>query len=344
MAVNIKNKDGMALLITLLMVMVLSTVGMTSLLVSATDSNIAANYKKQAQAFNIAEAGIQKAVATIKNDVLWRGDEVSNPQTSTSTLSVGGTTGTFTVTISDSTDDSNGAYDSLIPAGYVKLVSDASLGNSSQSIEVLARLTPDDSSTANSPTAAVLTTGPNTGSGGHVVNGYDNDGIFNSSFILDNQPSLPTINQDALRAFADYSFSSLGNSEVDTNLTAQTNFFKDAPLDTRPWIIHVTGNMSISGNRTVYGIIFIEGTTVTLSGSVRVEGIIYAPNATVSTTINGGGSPGDQPIMGQVISGSGGVQASGNHADVQYVKDYVDAFNNLGGDNVDVDIVSWRQS
>ena len=338
-----KNNDGMALLITLLIVMVLSTVGMSSMLVSATDSKIAANYKKQAQAFNLAEAGIQRAVATLRDDVLWRGDETTNPQTSTVTPSVGGTPGTVTVTLTDSTNDGNGIYDGLLPAGYVKLVSEAGFADSFQRIEALVRLTPDGSTTANSPAAAVITTGPNTGSGIHVVNGFDNDGIFNPSFILDNQPSLPTVNQDALRAFADFSFGSVGNTELDTTLAVQTDFFKDAPLDTRPWVIHATGNLYISGNRTLYGIIFVEGTTVTLSGAVRVKGVIYAPNATVSTTINGGGSPGDQPVMGQVICGTGGVHASGNHADVQYVKDYVDAFNNLAGDKVIVDIVSWRQ-
>jgi hypothetical protein len=324
--------------------MILTSVGMTSLFVSAMDQKMTGNYRKQTQAFNIAEAGIQKTIATIRNDLIWRGEETTNPQTCSGSLSIGGTAGTYSVTISDATDDSNGLYNSLIPAGYVNLESSGQFIDSSHTVTVLLHLTPDGSSTANSPAAAVITTGPNTGSGGHVVNGFDNSGIFNASYILQNQPALPAVNQKALRAYADFSFSSLTNSEVDNELSVQSHFFKNHPLDTDPWIVHVSGNLDINGSRTLYGIIFVEGTTVTLGGQVRVKGVIYAPNATVSTTINGGGTPGDQPVMGQVICGTGGVHAAGNHADVQYVKDYVDAFNNFGGNIVDVTVVSWRHS
>jgi len=334
------NKDGMALVLCLLVISVLSLLGGSALLVSSTNQKISANYSKQAQAFNVAEAGVEKAIATIKNSVLWRGDD-SPPQTFTGSLG----SGSYTVTISDSTDDNNGVYNGLIPAGYVKFESAATYSDSAQTVECFVSLAPDDASTANSPDAAAITTGPNTGSGPHVVNGYDNDGVLNAGFILSNQPALPDVNEDALKAFADYSFSSLGNGETD-GLTADgvTDFFKDSPTDTQPHIIHVTGNMDISGDRNLYGIIFVEGDTVTLSGAVRVHGIIYAPYATIRTTINGGGDPGDQPVMGQVICGSGGIYARGNHADVQHVRDYVDAFNNWGGDTVNVTVESWKQS
>jgi len=159
--------------------------------------------------------------------------------------------------------------------------------------------------------------------------------------VLINQPSLPTVNQDALRAFADFVFP--GN--LTDEIAGVSNFWKDHPADTEPYITNVKGNLSIAGNKDLYGIIFVEGNSVTLSGSVRIHGVIYAPNATLQTVINGGGSPGDQPVMGQVICGTGGVHASGNHADVQLVKEYVDAFNNYGGAIVNVAPApgSWRQ-
>jgi hypothetical protein len=49
--------------------------------------------------------------------------------------------------------------------------------------------------------------------------------------------------------------------------------------------------------------------------------------------------------VGQLLCGPGGIQPAGNHGDVQLVDDYVEAFNNFGGDVVDVNPApgSWRQ-
>jgi len=212
-------------------------------------------------------------------------------------------------------------------------------------VECFVELTPDDTSTANAPKKAVITSGANSGSGSHIVNGYDDLGNPDPTMI-ETFTTLPSVNQDALRAFADYSFDELGNNEVDNYLSGKTSFWKDPPANTQPWIIHVAGDLKVSGNRYVFGIIFVEGDEVDIAGSARIHGVIYAPNATISTEIHGGGNPGDQPVMGQIIAGTGGVYARGNHADVQLVEEYVDAFNNFGGDIVDVEVVSgsWKQS
>jgi Tfp pilus assembly protein PilX len=338
----LKNQNGSALIICLLSLAVLSALGTAALMVSTTNQNIAGNYRKQSQAFYVAEAGLQYALASIKDDMTWRGDTTYS--TTRDDIIIGNITANYTATTYDSSIGPYGEYDPLIPGGYVKIVSEGVFQDSTQTVETLVSISPDDSSViADSKDKAVITSGGNTGSGIHVVNGYDDDGNL-ASDMVETYATLPTVNQDALRTFADYSFSSLTNTEVGT-LSGQTDFFKDAPQNDQPYIIHVSGDVTIGGSSDVYGIIFVEGTSVVLSGSVRIHGVIYAPNASITTTINGGGSPGDQPVMGQVISGTGGVHASGNHADVQFVKDYVDAFNNFGGADVNVDPVpgSWRQ-
>jgi Tfp pilus assembly protein PilX len=341
-AMMLKNQNGSALIICLLSLAVLSALGTAALMVSTTNQTIAGNYRKQSQAFYVAEAGLQYALASIKDDMTWRGDTTYS--TTREDMMIGNITATYTVTTYDSSIGPYGEYDPLIPGGYIKIVSEGVFQDSTQTVETMVSIIPiDNENNADSPEKAVITSGGNTGSGIHVVNGYDDDGNLDSDMVETNA-DLPTVNQDALRTFADYSFSSLTNTEVGT-LSGQTDFFKDAPQNDQPYIIHVSGDVSISGNSDVYGIIFVEGDEVVLSGSVRIHGVIYAPNASVRTVINGGGSPGDQPVMGQVISGSGGVHASGNHADVQLVQAYVDAFNNFGGADVNVDPApgSWRQ-
>jgi Tfp pilus assembly protein PilX len=338
-----KNQNGSALIICLLSLAVLSALGTAALMVSTTNQTIAGNYRKQSQAFFMAEAGLQYALASIKDDMTWRGD--TSYSTTREDMMIGNITASYEVTTYDASNDSFGVYDPVIPNSYVKVVSVGVFQDSTQTVETMVSISPDDTSViADSKDKAVITSGGNTGSGIHVVNGYDDDGNL-ASDMVETYATLPTVNQDALRTFADYSFSSLTNTEVSNSLSGQTDFFKDAPQNDQPYIIHVSGDMTIGGSSDVYGIIFVEGTSVVLSGSVRIHGVIYAPNASITTTINGGGSPGDQPVMGQVISGSGGVHASGNHADVQLVQDYVDAFNNFGGAVVNVDPApgSWRQ-
>lgn len=339
-----QNQNGSALIVCLLSLAVLSAMGAAALMVSTTNQTIAGNYRKQSQAFYVAEAGLQFALAALKEDITWRGNTTSS--TTIGDMVIRSIIATYTVTTHDASDDGYGIYDPLIPGSHIKLVSVGVFQDSSQRVEVLARLSPDDASViADSRDKAVITSGGNTGSGIHVVNGYDDDGNMDTTNMIETYATLPTVNQDALIAFADFSFSYLDNTEVDVSLSGQTDFWKDPPQNTQPNIIHVSGNVNIGGTRDVYGIIFVEGSSVVLSGSVRIHGVIYAPNATVTTTINGGGSPGDQPVMGQVISGIGGIHASGNHANVQLVQDFVDAFNNFGGAVVNVDTTpgSWRQ-
>jgi len=332
---TLSQQHGMALVLCLLIMTVLSAVGTSALMVASTNQKIASNYKMQTQAFNVSEAGTQFGLAQIKNSVIWRG---SDPATGTASGSLG--TGSYALTVYDSTNDANGLYDSTLPSGFVRLVSAGTFSGSTQRVETILELSPNEATAANIQEAAVITTGPNTGSGPMVVNGYDNDGNLNPSYVLANQPSLPAINGPAIEAMADFYYGGNLTTELPADVT---NFFKDHPADTKPWITVVEGNLDVQGDEILYGIIYVKGQDVTLRGTVRVHGVIYAPNAVYTTDIRGGGSPGDQPVMGQVICGIGGVEARGNHADVQYVKDYADALRNLGGDITDVTVVSWKQ-
>lgn len=352
---TLKDQRGFALVLCLIVIAVLSLVGGSALMLSSTNQHIVTNYRKQVMAFNVAEAGLQFGLARIRDNILWRGDENTNPQTRVEYMYTGSTLGWYVLHTYDGTDDNNGTYDPLIPAGFVRLVSEGRIPDAYQRIQVFVELIPDPTVKIDVDDKAIITTGPNLGSGTHVVNGYDSFGNLDTDNMVAPFTDLPTVNQDALIGLADFSFDQLTDTEVSNVLqadpsttdapTPQTDFWKDPPKDTKPWIIHVEGNMDLHGNFTVFGIIFVEGSTVEIRGNARVHGIIYAPNATVRTSIRGGGTPWDQPVMGQVLCGSGGVWAAGNHADVQLVPEYVEALRNLGGDVVDAEIAtgSWKQ-
>lgn len=327
----LSSRNGSALILCLLSLAVLSALGTAALLVSVTNQTIAGNYRRQSQAFFVAEAGVQRALAEIRNDITWRGDASS--ATCEGTMVIENISSGYTVTTVDA---------DLIPRGYLKLISEGVFLDTFQTVEMLVRFSPVDGSRANSPEKAVVTPGGNTGTGGLVVNGYDGDGNQDTEHMVQTGTALPWVNQDALKIFADVSLPTLGNDQVDADLAGQKSFWRNPPQNTRPYIIHVSGDMHISGSRQVYGIIFVEG-NVTLGDSVRIQGVIYAPNALSSMSINS--VTGYRTVMGQVLAGPGGVHASGDHADVQYVKEYVASFNNFGGAMVNVVQVpgSWRQ-
>ncbi len=336
----LSSQKGSALIICLLSLSVLSVLGTAALLVSVTNQTIAGNYQRQTQAFFVAEAGLHRAIAEIRNDITWRGDTTGS--TSEGFMEIGDVSAGYTVTTHDAKDDGNGRYDPLIPGGCVKLTSEGVFLDAVQTVETLVRFSPVDGSRADSPQKAVVTSGDNAGSDGHGVYGYDQHGSEDTPNMVDTGAALPAVNQKALKTFADISFTTLENDRVDADLSGRTGFWRNPPQNTRPYIIHVSGDMNISGNRHVHGIVFVEG-EVTLGDSVRIHGVIYAPNALSATVING--ITGYRSVMGQVLAGPGGIHAANDHADVQYVKAYVDAFNHFGGDMVNVNPVpgTWRQ-
>jgi hypothetical protein len=338
------NQNGSALIICLLSLAVLSALGTAALMVSSTNQTIAGNYRKQSQAFFVAEAGLQKALAELKQDASWRGDS----NVSEGSMDIGNTSVQYTVQITDSNQDNT------LPDGYVRLVSEV-VWDSQQTVEMMVHIIRifDDAFKAKSPSNAVVTEGENHATGNHVINGYDNDGNENTEEMILTEHDLSTleINQESLKAYADFTFESdLTSGLVDS--LALNSFWKVPPdpenpdLTPIPNIIHVKGDLDLSGNVHLYGIVFVEGEVV-LKGTARVHGVIYAPNTINETEIKGGGNPNDQPIMGQLICGPGGIKPAGNHGDVQLVQDYVDAFNNFAGEVVlEVDspvLGSWRQ-
>jgi hypothetical protein len=248
---------------------------------------------------------------------------------------IGNITAGYTVKIFDT------GKDATLPGGHIRLISEGAFQDSRQTVESIVRFSPDPNFKANSPPSAVVTSGKNHAKGTHVINGYNNDGVIDSDDMVLTEQFLPDVNQNALKAFADIT--------IEGDLTGNpgpTHFWKDPFNDPpeRPYIIHVTGDLDLSGNVQVYGVIFVER-EVNITGSARVIGVVYAPNATEITEIKGAGSQEDQPVMGQLICGPRGVQPAGNHGDVQYVKPYVDAFNKFGGEKLNVDPIpgSWRQ-
>lgn len=68
------SEQGMVMLIVVMVMMAVSVLGLASLLVVGTDIRISGNYKQSTQAFWAAEAGVQRALAELRDDREYSGD------------------------------------------------------------------------------------------------------------------------------------------------------------------------------------------------------------------------------------------------------------------------------
>jgi len=334
----ILNSRGMALVLCLMMMTILSLVGGAALGISELNHQIVHNGTKQAQAFYVAEAGRELALAYLHGSPIWRGGEVPASGEFEGGLSMGGVQGVFKVSLSDCTADENGIYNELLPAGQVELKSTGTWMDALQTVTCIVRITPKEGTEAAFPQAAVVSSGSISG----PLTALDDLGDENS-LLLKTPAVLPEANEEGLKAMADAAFFSLDNDAWDSALGDIESFWRDAPANTAPRIIFIQGDLEISGDRQLYGIVFVEGRHIALDGESGVRGVLYAPNAT-DVSVNNTGDPGRIAVSGQFITGSGGVAISGNRTSFQHVPDFVDAFNLAAGSKQDIEVLpgSWK--
>ncbi|MFH0731198.1 MAG: hypothetical protein V2B19_33245 [Pseudomonadota bacterium] len=338
------GKTGSVLVICLMVLAILGVLSLWAGKVASLNRKTAINHVRQLQSLYLAEAGIDLSLAAIRENPLWRGNDSSMAPSGKGTLDLKGATGFYAITIYDATDDGNGKWDSQLPGGILTLFSEGTFAEAYQSLSCRIKLFPSAEKTGSSPKIALISAGDITVAGGAPAPaGLDELGREDISMIRGNT-DLPKIHQETLKAMADEAFSTLDDEAFDIRLSAHNAFWRDSPADTCPHITRVVGDMILSGNKTLYGIFFVEGDRVSLSGEVRLHGVLFAPNAH-SVTIPGEDDTGSPSIMGQVIVGAGGVESAGGQMGVRLVGEYVDAFSDVAGASVEVSLIpgSWHR-
>lgn len=344
MAAFMTRRNGSVLVLCLMVLAVLSVLCLWAGKVASLNRMTAFNHVRQLQSLYLAEAGIDSALAAIRENPLWRGEFPGMAPGGRGMLDLNGLKGSYAITVYDATDDGSGKWDSRLPGGMLILYSEGACAEAYQSLSCRIKLSPCGAKTVISPRIAVISAGDITVSGGTpALAGLDELGREDISMIRGNA-DLPVMNQAALKALADEVFGRLDDATFTKPLSARNAFWRDSPADSKPYITCVTGDMILSGDKVLYGIFFIEGDRVRLSGNVRLNGILFAPNAR-EVVVPGEVGPGFPSIRGQVIAGSGGVKSAGGQMGVQLVGEYVDGFSDVGGACVEAAIVpgSWHR-
>jgi hypothetical protein len=344
MTASITGKNGSVLVICLMVLSILGVLSLWAGKVASLNRMTAFNHVRQLQSHYLAEAGIDLSLAAIRENPLWRGDTPGITPTGKGAFDLKGVTGSYEITVYDATDDGNGEWDSRLPGGILTLFSEGSCFEAYQSISCKIKLSPSTEKSVVSPRIAVLSAGDITVAGGTpALVGLDELGREDISMIRQNTV-LPEMNQTALKAMADGVYRVLDDEAFDESLSKRITFWRDSPADTQPYITWVTGDMILTGEKTLYGIFLVEGDRVSFSGEIRLHGVLFAPNA-LEVKIPGEGSFGSPSIRGQVVTGAGGVKSTGSEIGVQLVGEYVEAFSDVGGAPVEVSLIpgSWHR-
>lgn len=338
------GNNGSVLVLCLMVLVVLSVFCLWAEKVASLNRMTAFNHVRQLQSLYLAEAGIDSALAAIRENLLWRGTTPGEAPATKGMLDLRGVTGSYTITLFDATDDGNGIWDPRLPGGMITVLAEGRCREAYQSLSCRIKLSPSLQKIGTSPGIAIIAAGDITVSGGSPgLTGRDELGREDAAMIR-KHAQLPKMNPVVLKAMADAMFDLLDDRTFDERCPAQKEFWRDSPADTAPYITCISGDMILTGPKALYGIYFVEGDRVSLSGEVRFCGVLYAPNAR-EVRIPGQDDSGFPSIRGQVFT-AGDVKSAGGEMGVQLVGEYVEAFSEAAGSSsVAVSILpgSWHR-
>ncbi len=244
------------------MIAAFAILGVVSLSLMGTDSQMSVNFVQRLQAQYLAEAGIEYGI-----DLVFQGQ--GGPYTET--VSAGG--GYFSLSIEQ---------DSVLT-----LTSTGDMDRAEKGVEVKMNYRPPIGD------FAVFSTDDITN-----VTTLDEAGDPDPSLAVANAPFLPDMDDSTLIAMA----TAQGHVETGPTFTPSHGYpnFNYYFSGTTPNVTWVQNDLRVLGGRTVYGIFVVDG-KITLNGSARVEGVLYMRND-FDVVGTGGGPPPGSIVTGGVVA------------------------------------------
>lgn len=345
------NKKGMVLILSFIVIVVLSVLGSAIVSRSIHEANIARRYSETAQAFWIADAGVNRALKEIKNNYAITGNSLWG-------TSLGD--GTYSIDVSNVTINGESCKQ-VTACGYIPNSANPRAERCLQTI--MEKHIP-----ANFYDNAIYSAGDIdlNGCSFIVANNEpapDNKAIlYAEDFDVQHPENITgtTTKDTSISPLAMLDFQQLltlsqaqnnvyayvGSKLKNTTTGSQSfpaGFWYDA-AQTIPNVVYIKGDLTLNGNiDTIGGFLVVAGDVLTnpdgeydatINGNGQVQGVIYTRG---EFSINGGG--GGLNVNGGVWTGHE-AELNGN-ANVTYNKTYMDAVSSLNI-NASVQIRSWK--
>jgi len=347
------NKKGMVLILSFIVIVVLSVLGSAIVSRSIHEANIARRYAETAQAFWIADAGVNRALKEIKNNFAVTGSplwattlgngtysvDVENKTingVSCKKVTVHGCIPNCTVPNPRAKRSLQTIMEKYIPANFYDNAIYSAGGvdlNGNAFIVANNEAAPDNK-------AIVYAGDLDVQKPGNITGTTTQDSTISPLAMLDFQWLLnKSTEQHNVYAY-------VGNKLKNTTTGSQilpTSFWYDE-ANKIPNVVYIEGNLTLNGNiGTIGGFLVVAGDVLTnpdgeydatINGNGQVQGLIYTRG---DFSVNGGG--GGLNVSGGVWTGHE-AELNGN-ANVTYNKTYMDAVAGLGID-ASVQIRSWK--
>jgi Tfp pilus assembly protein PilX len=337
-----KNQDGFIVIAALTLLASLILVGATAFLVASTNVKVGGNFKTNQMALQVAMAGVERGREILRqanvtsadteslseelaarvgsnsqlNDPLSTTDDLNviTGNTSSASMTVGNTTVSYLVYLTNDSNDSNGWLSTTDANKRAFLTSIATGPNNSRAIvQTVVQVFPMVSSPS-----AIYTKGDVTGngsslsvSGNDACNGGTNLGSIyakgdwnpNGSPTLTGSPATPTENGSLDLDIA--GMISALKASANVTLTDDTsNQTYGSSTNYKIVYSNTSSPNNVNGlklnNVTGWGILLVDG-DLELGGGFNWNGIILATGA---VKLNGGGGPNAVNIAGQLLSGT----------------------------------------
>lgn len=300
-------QKGISALVSFMVMTLLSIIALSVTFMTMTDTRMAAEKLKSTQALYLAESGAEYGLKRLNS--LMTLNEGQN-------VSMHG--GVFSVDTSSS-------------MGFTLLTAQSQFNGINRTVQLSLQ------NMMNLGSLAMFSTGTVTN-----ITSLDEDGNPDPSLMVANADSMPPIDYLGLIDLA------ISQSHVEYSPTftpddgyPNGSFYASAGV---PNVTHVTGDLDISGGRTVYGIFIVEG-DVKMHGSARLDGVIYLPNfdsEVEQITFAGGGDPSGSTVSGGIIA-NGDISGSGNHITVQYNPEYMGRFGDFERPSQTFWVAKWEE-
>jgi Tfp pilus assembly protein PilX len=339
---TLKNQNGFILIAALTLLAALILVGATAFLLASTNVKVGGNFRTNQMALQVAMAGVERAREILRqanmtsadteslseelaarvgsnsqlNDPLSITDDLNviTGNTSSASMTVGNTSVSYLVYLTNDSNDSNGWLSTTDANKRALLTAIATGPNNSRAIvQTVVRVFPMVSSPS-----AIYTKGDVTGngssltvSGNDACNGGTNLGSIyakgdwnpNGNPTLIGNPATPTENGtldldiagmiSALKASANVTLTDDTNNQTYGSSTSYKIVYSNTSSPN-----NVNG-LKLN-NVTGWGILLVDG-DLELGGGFNWNGIILATGA---VKLNGGGGPNAVNIAGQLLSGT----------------------------------------
>jgi Tfp pilus assembly protein PilX len=335
------NQRGVVLITVFIFIVVLSIFSVSALTRSIGESRILQHYTESTQAFWLAEAGVNRALAQLRQ----------NPNLASGTNLFLTSLGTGQYNFDLTKSGSPGVKNYTVTArGCIPDGCDCNVTNCRVIRTLVVGMQQLESAPSNFYSTAVYTSGNVSGGTsanseitGNLVyagtNSYDPSKVTGTITQDSNASPLPQLNFDQLRAISQSQLHYNPDSEPGNSWP--TSFWYDPPSESNPTgtpnVVFIEGNFSIAGNVTKYGFIIVGGEftyNAEIAGTSKVVGCIYTRG---NFTISGGGNA--LNVDGGIWAG-GSIDMGGN-GKVSYNSIYMSAIQ-ATGITTDVQINSWQ--